>query len=150
MRIGVGSSDVCSSDLARIDALTLSPQLGALADGLIDTTIINRGAINGDVVFANGGVYVNDGGTVTGDVTVTNPNAVQGDADFGASFKTEAFINRSQTGSTDVTGVIEPGNGLDYLLQSFSASESYALPATLPPHFEVGGVDTLGTDASIT
>src|SRR3546814_17599855 len=111
MRIGVGSSDVCSSDLARIDALTLSPQLGALADGLIDTTIINRGAINGDVVFANGGVYVNDGGTVTGDVTVTNPNAVQGDADFGASLKTEGFHSRDKLRSPGVTGVIETGNG---------------------------------------
>lgn len=135
---------------ASIDALTLLPQETFPVSGLIDTTVINSGAINGSLVFANGGVYVNDGGTVTGDLTVAHVNAVQGDANFEASFKTETFINRSAAGITGVTGTIDPGNGLDLFIQSFSDTATHALPATLPTHFEVGGVEALGTDTIVT
>ena len=135
---------------ASIDALTLLPQATPPVSGLIDTTIINRGAINGNLTFANGGVYVNDGGTVAGDLTVAHVNAVQGDANFQASFKTETFINRSAIGTTGVAGTIDPGNGLDFFIQSFSSTATYALPATLPTHFEVGGVEALGTNTIVT
>ena len=135
---------------ASIDALTLLPQTTPPVNGLIDTTIINRGAINGSMTFANGGVYVNDGGTVAGDLTVAHVNAVQGDANFQASFKTETFINRSAIGTTGVAGTIDPGNGLDFFIQSFSSTATYALPATLPTHFEVGGVEALGTNTIVT
>src|SRR3546814_387373 len=97
-----------------------------------------------------GGVYVNDGGTVAGDLTVAHVNAIQGDANFQASFKTETFINRSAIGTTGVAGTIDPGNGLDFFIQSFSSTGTYALPATLPTHFEVGGVEALGTNTVVT
>lgn len=135
---------------ASIDALTLLPQATSPVSGLIDTTIINRGAINGSLIFANGGVYVNDGGTVAGGLTVAHVNAIQGDANFQASFKTETFINRSAIGTTGVAGTIDPGNGLDFFIQSFSSTGTYALPATLPTHFEVGGVEALGTNTIVT
>ncbi|MHA6767562.1 autotransporter domain-containing protein [Sphingobium herbicidovorans] len=135
---------------ASIDTLTLQPQATPPVSGLIDTTVINRGAINGSLVFANGGVYVNDGGTVAGDLTVAHVNAIQGDANFQASFKTETFINRSAIGTTGVAGTIDPGNGLDFFIQSFSSTGTYALPATLPTHFEVGGVEALGTNTVVT
>ncbi|HKX22812.1 MAG TPA: autotransporter domain-containing protein [Rhizorhapis sp.] len=135
---------------ASIEALTLLPQTTPPVNGLIDTTIINRGAINGSLVFANGGVYVNDGGTVADDLTVAHVNAIQGDANFQASFKTETFINRSAIGTTGVAGTIDPGNGLDFFIQSFSSTGTYALPATLPTHFEVGGVEALGTNTVVT
>jgi fibronectin-binding autotransporter adhesin len=135
---------------ASIDALTLLPQTTAPVNGLIDTTIINRGAINGSLVFANGGAYVNDGGTVAGDLTVAQVNAVEGDANFQASFKTETFINRSAIGTTGVVGTIDPGNGLDFFVQSFSSTATHALSVTLPTHFEVGGVEALGTNTIVT
>ena len=135
---------------ASIDALTLLPQTTAPANGLVDTTIINRGAIDGSLTFANGGVYVNDGGTVTGNLTAAHLNAVEGDANFAASFKTETFINRSAIGTTGVAGTIDPGNGLDFYIQSFSGTATHALSSTLPTHFEVGGVEALGTNTVVT
>ncbi|MBB4642528.1 autotransporter family protein [Rhizorhapis suberifaciens] len=133
---------------AGIDGLSLLPQTTGNGSPL-DTIIINRGTIEGDLVFANGGIYVNDGGAITGNLTSLNANLAFGHADFFSGFKTEYFINRT-TGGTGVQGTIDPGNGLDVYAQSFSTNGVYALPTTLPLHFEIAGVEVLGADTVVT
>src|SRR3546814_5754764 len=89
MRISDWSSDVYSSDLivnegsgttivqtnpdhlfienranALIDSISFLPAPASAAPVPFDTVVINAGTIEGDLTFVNGGIYVNDGGTV--------------------------------------------------------------------------------------
>ncbi|MEJ7934045.1 autotransporter domain-containing protein [Sphingobium sp. AN558] len=130
---------------ASIASLTLSPptpnpvQPGAVLRPHVNSAIVNAGAINGNVAFISGGIYVNAGGTVSGNV---GPANLQG-------FSNEIFINRGGP-NLGVAGTIDPGNGADTFIQSFNASNIFAIPSTLPLHFEVGGVEALGAGTMVT
>ncbi len=105
-------------------------------------TIVNSGQITGDVLFGGGrrtNIFVNEGGTVTGNVGVAPSNA----------FVTLSFINRSTNG-TGVQGVLNPGNSIDFFLTSFADSGTYAVPASRPTNFEGGGVEVLGDATTVT
>jgi len=133
---------------ASITGLTLSPQVMPPAVRS-NTTIVNAGTIDAAVVFANGGVYVNAGGTVTDTVTAANANVPINSPLFASSFKTEVFINRTAS-DTGVDGPINPGNGFDNYVQSFATSANHAIPTSLPAYFEQAGVEALGDDTTVT
>lgn len=130
---------------ARIASLTLGvptyfpPEFGAKFRPHNNTTIINAGAIDGNVSFVANGIYVNAGGTVSGNV---GPEDLQ-------AFSSEFFINRGSDG-LGVAGVVDPGNGIDSFIQSFNTSTNFAIPSTLPTHFEISGVEALGAGTTIT
>ena len=141
---GTGTSITQTSN----DYLLIENEAGASIDGLsflppsapnrpFETTIINSGTIEGDLAFVNGGFYVSNGGTITGNLMTSG-------------FTTEIFVNRTSGGATGVGGILDPGNGVDAYLQSFASSGSYVLPASLPTHFEVGGVEALGAGTVVT
>ena len=132
---------------ASIDSINLLP---AATGRIFDTIIVNRGAIEGDLILVDGGFYINDGGTISGNLTSLNGDAAFGTANFASGNKTEVFVNRGAPGDTGVAGVLDPGNGLDVYVQSFGSNATYALPAALPTHFEVGGVEALGADTVVT
>lgn len=135
---------------ASIGALSLFVPAPANASLPFDTVIVNAGTIEGDLKFVNGGIYVNDGGTVTGNLTSLNGDAAFGTADFASGNKSEIFVNRSTPGETGIDGILDPGNGLDVYIQSYAASGTYALPGSLPAHFELGGVEALGAETVVT
>ena len=135
---------------ALIDSISFLPAPASAAPVPFDTVVINAGTIEGDLTFVNGGIYVNDGGTVTGNLTSLNGDAAFGTPQFASGNKTGIFVNRAAAGSTGIEGVLDPGNGLDVYVQSFAASETHVLPASLPTHFELGGVEALGADTTVT
>lgn len=114
-------------------------QFGATLSPHVSTAIVNAGAINGNVSFIAGGIFVNAGGTVNGNVGAAN---LQG-------FSSEIFINRGGD-NLGVAGVVDPGNGVDTFIQSFNASANFAIPTALPTHFELGGVEALGAGTTVT
>lgn len=113
-------------------------------------SIINAGAINGDVIFSDAPFvpslftgsltyYISDGGTLDGDLQL---GAVNG-------YSTANFIQR---GANDgVTGVITAGAGLDIYTKSYDATQSLALGQyQLPASFEIEGYEALGSDTTLT
>lgn len=111
--------------------LIVTPHLGAV--------LVNSGAVDGDVLL-QGGTYIAAGGTVSGRVAAANP----------AATATDYFINRTGGDALGVSGVIDPGAGLDVFIRSFSQSADAQLPASLPTNFELGGVEVLGKDTTVT
>ena len=114
--------------------------------GLSGNTVVNAGIINGDLIYANGGVYVDEGGTVTGSLRTRFGDAPLG-INFGAGFTTEVYVDRADGGT-----LMDPGNGIDFFVKSYSGAGAYthSLSSTLPTHFEVGGVEALGSDVLVT
>ncbi|MCX7284896.1 MAG: hypothetical protein NTX28_12770, partial [Novosphingobium sp.] len=110
--------------------LTVLPRIGAV--------LVNGGTVEGDVIL-RGGTYIAAGGTVTGKVATFNPLATT----------TEYFINRAGD-DLGVAGVIDPGNGLDLFVRSYSQSADIQLPAALPTNFELRGIEVLGTGTTLT
>ncbi len=111
---------------------------GVTAIGLSGGTIINRGAIVGNVAalpYTYGSIaYVADGGTVDGDVT------------FGSG--SDVFL---QTGATTgVTGTIDGGDGFDTFGWSRKASDSIALSQQTAINFEANYVEAIGADTRVT
>jgi hypothetical protein len=100
-------------------------------------TLINAGSITGNVLFAGGDVYVNAGGSVSGNVGAANPN----------STTSETYINR---GGGSIGGQINVGLGVDSFLDSISASAQMAIPATRPSGFEIYGIEVLGSGTTAT
>ncbi len=129
---------------ASLDQISLvAPGILITAPGVIRTPrtgaiLLNAGTVNGDVLMA-GGTYIAAGGTVTGSVMAANLNA----------FLSEVFIDRSG-GLTSVTGGIDPGAGIDSYIKSYDASGTAEVPATLPTHFEVAGIEVLGKGTMIS
>jgi uncharacterized protein YhjY with autotransporter beta-barrel domain len=121
-----------------IGQVLLSQYGGYPYPGQIGTTIINAGTINSDLTYGSGygpDIYVNAGGHVTGNLSVTN----------GAGL---VFVNRS-TG-TGVQGTFDKGSGISTYVESFAASGSYQLDAPVPMAFDVGGVEALGAGTTVT
>lgn len=143
---------------ASIDSITLSPTpLPFQSDfegipysklKLAGTTIINAGTIS-DLQFANGGTYIDAGGTITGNLISRFGNEIAGTPNFLLGFRTETVIDRDG-GGIDVDGILDPGNGLDFYAESYSATAIHAIPTTLPTNFEVAGVEALGVGTTIT
>ena len=131
---------------ASIAGLTLAPPSSPVPFGFYpaQTTIVNAGTIDGDLLLTNGNVYVNEGGSVTGTFATFNGNAAFGTPQFSSGYNTQTFIDRAGNG----VGNFDPGNGVDYYIESFSTDGSgvvaFTLSDQLPTNFEVHGVEALG------
>ena len=122
---------------------------GTYDDRSLDqATIINSGVINRDLSFLSGGIYVNDGGTVTGNVTSQDLDLAYSTPGFGST--SQIFVNRGALGETGIQGILDPGNGLDAYVQSYSSDATHTLPAALPTNFELNGVEAFGVDTTVT
>lgn len=101
--------------------------------------VVNSGTIEGDVLFQAGGVYVDNGGTVTGNWGAANPSG----------FNVDVFIDRAGPG-TGIAGTMNAGLGFDTYVTSFAADGTYDVTAALPATFEGWGIEALGTGTTVT
>lgn len=76
---------------ASISSIVRPSEHPSESPGLYATTVINRGLIEGDITFATNGIYVNDGGTVTGDVVASDNQRF--DNWPGFSQASQVFVN---------------------------------------------------------
>ncbi|MBG6121015.1 uncharacterized protein with beta-barrel porin domain [Sphingobium sp. JAI105] len=101
-------------------------------------TIINRGAIMGDVAASPysyaSAIYVTDGGTLEGNLTFGQVN--------------DLFLQTGET--TGVSGTIDGGAGFDIYGRSRSSSSTIALGNHAGINFEADYVQALGADTVLT
>lgn len=115
----------------------------------------NAGTINGDVVYsdsaqflqfsgATNAIYISDGGTLNGNLTLGSTTA-----NNPGAFQQAIFLQRGAT--TGVTGTISAGNGMDVFAKSYTGTQTLTLGSeVLPATFEIAGYEALGTDTVLT
>ena len=122
----------------------ISGAAGLAALALVQGSVLdNSGKINGDVNLAYSGqffsfpgdsIYVNRGGTLTGNLS------------FGSGNDTFVAIG----GATGVTGVIDAGTGIDTYAIGYTSSQTVDALAALPATFERFGVGAIGAGTIVT
>ncbi|MGE4322882.1 MAG: hypothetical protein AB7E60_07600, partial [Sphingobium sp.] len=88
------------------------------------------------------------GGTIAGDLRTRLGNEQLDSPVFFEGFTTQVIIDRAAGDIAE--GKVDLGNGLDFLVKSFSSSGTYALPTSLPLSIEGGGVEALGANTTVT
>lgn len=100
--------------------------------------VVNAGAIDGNVVLPSGfNLFVNAGGTVTGQVRMGNP------ADTSSLLYVERAWNSNMAN-------VDAGLGNDIYVLSFAQVGQSVLDSAPPTSFEITGVEALGAGTVVT
>ena len=100
--------------------------------------VVNAGTIDGDVVLSDGfSLFVNSGGTVTGQVRMGNPTG------------TGSLLYVNRTWNSNLSNV-NAGLGDDIYVLSFAQVGQAVLGAPQPTSFEIMGIEAFGANTNVT